>query len=169
MGNYNNGRRDGNRGRSEMHKVVCDECGKNCQVPFKPTSSKPVLCSDCFGGNDGRNNRRNEKNGRDFSSRNHRGDRERRMHRVVCSGCGDKCEVPFKPSGDKPVLCDSCFGAEKTSKEDIEQERFDTINAKLDKIIKIVDILLDKKTLTLNKAEAKKVIEEENLKKEKDI
>lgn len=46
------GRRDrGNFGRSrpEMHDVVCDKCGKNCQVPFKPTGDKPVLCSECFG------------------------------------------------------------------------------------------------------------------------
>jgi CxxC-x17-CxxC domain-containing protein len=32
----------------EMHEVTCDKCGKLCNVPFKPTSSKPVYCSDCF-------------------------------------------------------------------------------------------------------------------------
>ncbi len=36
----------------EMHDVVCDKCGKECTVPFKPTSSKPVYCSDCFRKND---------------------------------------------------------------------------------------------------------------------
>ena len=42
-------RRGGGRGgRPEMHDVVCDECGKDCQVPFKPTSSKPIFCSECF-------------------------------------------------------------------------------------------------------------------------
>ncbi len=35
-------------GRREMHKAVCDECGKECEVPFEPTSGKPVYCSDCF-------------------------------------------------------------------------------------------------------------------------
>lgn len=43
--------RDSGRSRREppeMHEVVCDKCGKNCTVPFKPTSSKPVYCSDCF-------------------------------------------------------------------------------------------------------------------------
>ena len=39
-------------GRSEMHDVTCDKCGKECQVPFKPTGNKPVLCSDCFRNND---------------------------------------------------------------------------------------------------------------------
>jgi len=31
-----------------MHSVTCDECHKKCEVPFLPTSSKPVYCSDCF-------------------------------------------------------------------------------------------------------------------------
>ena len=32
----------------EMFPVVCAECGKNTEVPFKPTSDKPVYCSDCY-------------------------------------------------------------------------------------------------------------------------
>lgn len=32
----------------EMFKTVCSNCGKDCEVPFKPTSGKPVYCSDCF-------------------------------------------------------------------------------------------------------------------------
>ena len=35
-------------GPREMTKVTCSDCGKECEVPFKPTSSKPVFCSDCF-------------------------------------------------------------------------------------------------------------------------
>ncbi len=31
-----------------MTKVICSSCEKQCRVPFKPTSSKPVFCSDCF-------------------------------------------------------------------------------------------------------------------------
>ena len=44
------GGRDSGRSRTprEMHEVTCDKCGKRCEVPFKPTSSKPVYCSDCF-------------------------------------------------------------------------------------------------------------------------
>jgi|TARA_B100002003_G_C13982385_1_gene474999 CxxC-x17-CxxC domain-containing protein len=38
----------GRRAKPEMHDVVCDKCGKECEVPFKPTSSKPVYCSNCF-------------------------------------------------------------------------------------------------------------------------
>lgn len=36
----------------EMHEVVCDKCGKETTVPFKPTGSKPVYCRDCFGQKD---------------------------------------------------------------------------------------------------------------------
>jgi CxxC-x17-CxxC domain-containing protein len=32
----------------EMHKAVCFECGKECEVPFKPTEGRPVYCRDCF-------------------------------------------------------------------------------------------------------------------------
>lgn len=34
----------------------------------------------------------------------------REMHDTVCAGCGDNCQVPFRPTGDKPVYCDNCFG-----------------------------------------------------------
>lgn len=48
---------DRNDGPREMFDAVCDNCGKNCQVPFKPTMGKPIYCSDCFekmGGREGR-------------------------------------------------------------------------------------------------------------------
>jgi CxxC-x17-CxxC domain-containing protein len=44
------GFRGGDRGPVTMHKVVCDECKKPCEVPFLPTAGKPVYCSACFGG-----------------------------------------------------------------------------------------------------------------------
>ncbi len=46
---FGGGRSFGNdRGEREMFKAVCDNCGKDCEVPFRPTSGKPVYCSDCF-------------------------------------------------------------------------------------------------------------------------
>ncbi|MBE6525528.1 MAG: hypothetical protein E7Z66_03045 [Thermoplasmata archaeon] len=32
----------------EFIKVTCDECGVECEVPFKPVQGKPVYCRDCF-------------------------------------------------------------------------------------------------------------------------
>jgi CxxC-x17-CxxC domain-containing protein len=31
------------------------------------------------------------------------------MHAVTCSACGKETEVPFRPSGDRPVYCRECF------------------------------------------------------------
>ena len=44
-GGYGGG---GGGGRKEMFSVVCSECGKPAQVPFKPRGDRPVFCSDCF-------------------------------------------------------------------------------------------------------------------------
>lgn len=32
----------------EMHKAICSECGKECEVPFKPDGRRPVYCRECF-------------------------------------------------------------------------------------------------------------------------
>src|SRR3989442_3354073 len=36
-----------------------------------------------------------------------RGPRE--MFSATCSSCGKEAQVPFQPSGDKPVYCSDCF------------------------------------------------------------
>jgi len=60
------------------------------------------------------------------------GDRDSRpmtMHPAVCSSCQKACEVPFRPTGEKPVYCRDCFagraamGGERSSRRD---ERSDT-------------------------------------------
>jgi CxxC-x17-CxxC domain-containing protein len=38
------------RPQGEMHEATCAECGKSCQVPFRPNGTRPVYCSNCFGG-----------------------------------------------------------------------------------------------------------------------
>jgi len=35
-------------GPKEMHKAVCSECGEECEVPFKPTQGRDVLCKECY-------------------------------------------------------------------------------------------------------------------------
>ena len=32
----------------QMWEVMCSQCGQPAQVPFQPTSGRPVYCSDCF-------------------------------------------------------------------------------------------------------------------------
>ena len=104
----------------EMHKAKCSDCGKDCEVPFKPTQGKPVRCQDCFrkskpqgnfGGRDGGRNGGNRNFG--GNNRSFGNDRPREMHKATCADCGKDCEVPFKPSRDKPVRCRDCFQASK--------------------------------------------------------
>ncbi|MBI4407510.1 MAG: hypothetical protein HY565_03355 [Candidatus Kerfeldbacteria bacterium] len=63
------GGRDRNEDR-EMFQATCTECGKSCEVPFKPSGGKPVLCRDCFRvarGND--HGDRGDRGSRDSGSR----------------------------------------------------------------------------------------------------
>lgn len=38
----------GDFGPRQMFKATCSDCGKECEVPFKPTEGKPVYCKDCY-------------------------------------------------------------------------------------------------------------------------
>jgi CxxC-x17-CxxC domain-containing protein len=42
------GARGGSRGPREMFPATCSSCGQETEVPFRPTSGKPVYCSSCF-------------------------------------------------------------------------------------------------------------------------
>jgi CxxC-x17-CxxC domain-containing protein len=47
-GSYGGGGGGYGGGRREMHDAVCAQCGKDTQVPFRPSGDRPVYCSDCF-------------------------------------------------------------------------------------------------------------------------
>jgi CxxC-x17-CxxC domain-containing protein len=47
-GGYSSGGGGYDRAPREMFSATCSSCGKEAQVPFRPTSGKPVYCSDCF-------------------------------------------------------------------------------------------------------------------------
>jgi len=102
-----------------MHKATGSDCGKQCEVPFKPTQGKPVRCKECFKKNrpqrsfGDRNNRFGGGNNRRFGNNNRFNDRPKEMHKATCSDCGKQCEVPFKPTQGKPVRCKECFSASR--------------------------------------------------------
>lgn len=50
----------------ELHHSRCDSCGVECDLPFKPTSNKPVYCRSCFRKN--QNNESKTNHLRDFKS-----------------------------------------------------------------------------------------------------
>lgn len=63
------------------------------------------------------------------------------MYSAICDKCGSSCQVPFKPSGDKPIYCNDCFRPEERSYEprggsssNIE-DQLRKINKKLDAIL----------------------------------
>lgn len=51
-GDFGGGGGGGGRGYSsgprEMFSATCSSCGREAQVPFRPSGTKPVYCSDCF-------------------------------------------------------------------------------------------------------------------------
>ena len=49
------GGRSGGYGQPrEMHPVTCASCGCQTEVPFRPSSDRPVYCRDCFSQNNPR-------------------------------------------------------------------------------------------------------------------
>ena len=42
-----------------------------------------------------------------------RNDGPREMHDVTCSDCGQKTQVPFKPTEGRPVYCRDCYAKHK--------------------------------------------------------
>ena len=43
------------------------------------------------------------------------GGRPKEMFKATCAECHKECDVPFKPSGDRPVYCKECFSKRKNS------------------------------------------------------
>ena len=75
---------------------------------------------------------------RNFDRFERRDSFEKRMHSVTCMKCGERCEVPFRPTEGKPVYCSACFRKNDNSKSSSQQNELDQINEKLDKILKIL-------------------------------
>jgi len=69
---------------------------------------------------------------------------DKQMFRAVCSNCGKDCEVPFRPTGEKPVYCSDCFGRirDRSERKSFDrpqyQSQFEAVNAKLDKILNLL-------------------------------
>ena len=144
-------------GRPAMHQATCGECGASCEVPFKPTGSRPVFCNNCFkqqGGGEA------NKFGGERQARSHFADRQ--MYDAVCAKCGHDCQVPFRPTAGKPVFCNNCFdrsgnistGSKDSSKEVMEQIKL--LNFKIDKLTNILTSAALKETS--KKTEVKPVV-----------
>lgn len=109
--------------------------------------------SNARGGGGGFRGRDSGSRGRDsgrFNRRSHE------MHDATCSKCGKPCQVPFRPTGDKPVFCNDCFKNNDGSGGNFNSRSQDRssllgagessnqlsqINAKLDKVLQILENL----------------------------
>ena len=66
------------------------------------------------------------------------------MFEATCDKCKRRCEVPFRPSGAKPVYCSDCFRKNESFEPRNESPSssssdLDQINRKLDKILKLLE------------------------------
>lgn len=163
----------GDRERPQMHEAICSDCGKKCEVPFKPIGGKPIFCSQCFtshreGPVSNRPPRREyDRPDRDRPRFQDRDRRDRRMFDATCAKCGTKFQLPFSPIGDKPVYCNECFsrpiarGTSNAGSSSYPQykEQFDMLNAKLDRIIKALNPAVAEEKKEEDKKEAEAVSE----------
>jgi CxxC-x17-CxxC domain-containing protein len=118
------------------------------------------------------------------------------MHKTICSKCSKECEVPFRPTGNRPVYCKECFQTmrpeatrpdnnfsrhpnfERRSGEGNRfaqqpqyKEQFESLNVKLDKILEILEskaaISADVKAVEIKIPKVKKATRKSAVNKEK--
>ena len=66
-----------------------------------------------FGGNRGGGG---DRRGGFGGNRGGRDGEKPQMHPATCSGCKSRTEVPFRPTGDKPVYCRDCFASQNNDR-----------------------------------------------------
>lgn len=144
-GGFGGGGFGGGRGRDDgprqMHKAICSDCGERCEVPFKPSGDKPVLCSDCFKGSDRRDDRGGDRGG--F------GDRERRPERRDDS-------FPAKPKTN-----------EMAERVEALKLKMDEMNVKMERILKMITPVASKEVQEEVAVKEKAKTEKKAAKKEK--
>lgn len=97
------------------------------------------------------------------------------MHQATCAECNKICEVPFKPTGEKPVFCSHCFAnhrpeersnrpaqfsMDRQARPDRPQpvkadngrleEKLEAISVKLDKLVTLLTEKSDREIKTVN-------------------
>ncbi len=126
------------RGPVTMHQAVCDQCGKSCEVPFRPTAGKPVYCNVCFGGKK--------------EAGNNRG--------------GDRFPQKNFNNYKTPAKTDLGSNISKGNNDELKKQ-FDILNTKLDRIIKALapavpvkeekkEVIIKKKETSVKKKKTKK-------------
>lgn len=134
-------------------EAVCDGCGIDIVVPFKPIEGRAVLCRDCLSAKRTKKAASSVDNvaGRFDITCSHCGKPDtvpfkpyehsavlcteclanpnimrmggKILHAIICSSCGREARVPFKPDAGSRVLCKHCHNEEREQKAK-DRERF---------------------------------------------
>ncbi len=109
---------DRDRGPATMHQATCAECGSSCEVPFRPVDGRPVYCANCF-----------------QSKRETGGDRG-----------GDR--FPRRDFGANKTFVKPAFSGNVVQGGNGElKKQLETLNAKMDRLIKAVETMAYTKPL----------------------
>ena len=106
------------RGPVTMHQAVCDQCGKSCEVPFRPTDGKSVYCSVCF---QGKKETGNNRGGDRFPQKN-----------------SDSYRIPVKTDLESNIS--------KGDSDELKKQ-LEILNVKMDQLIKAVRAMTNTKPL----------------------
>lgn len=107
-----------------MHSALCGECGRKCEVPFRPTGEKPVYCNDCFSGMRNGEERQGNHGRRDFGGRP--------LH---------------KEWNDRPTPR-ADFSRPTASVDESTQKQLRDIASKLDRLVVAFEAMVTTKTVT---------------------
>ncbi len=103
-----------------MHQAICNQCGKPCEVPFRPTEGKPVYCNACFGGKK--------------ETGNNRG--------------GDRFPQKSFSSYSPPTRTDFESNINKGNNDEMKKQ-LEILNVKMDRLIKAVETIANTKPLAI--------------------
>lgn len=105
------GRSGGSGGSVEFHSAICDKCGAQCDVPFRPTGNKPIYCRTCFKQNESVSPRSNSYQG---------------------------SYEPVNPRGGRPN--NDFRQEERSNTSGASAQELEKLNKKLDKIMKALGV-----------------------------
>ena len=98
--------------------ITCSDCGidfvfsasEQAFFAEKGFASAPKRCSSCRAQRRAAGGGSSFNNGGGYSSGGGGFDRgPREMHDATCARCGNETQVPFRPTGARPVYCSDCF------------------------------------------------------------
>jgi CxxC-x17-CxxC domain-containing protein len=95
--------------------ITCRYCGtsfvftagEQAFYQQKGFQNEPTRCPSC------RRQKKDSGGGRGGDMGTRAGGSSRQMYKAVCSACGMETQVPFAPSGDRPVYCRTCYNSRR--------------------------------------------------------